>query len=121
MPGDKSISHRAVLLGAVSSAPVTVAGFLRSADTMATVGAVRALGVEVQELGGDLVVHGQGWEGLREPEDVIDVANSRHAHPLACPALWPPATSCAFSRVMPASADVPWAECCSRCRSWGPR
>lgn len=76
VPGDKSVSHRAVLLGSVNEGPVTVTGFLRSADTQATVAAVRSLGVEVEQEGELLVVHGQGWEGLREPEDVIDVANS---------------------------------------------
>jgi 3-phosphoshikimate 1-carboxyvinyltransferase len=76
VPGDKSISHRAVLLGAVNSGPVTVTGFLRSADTLATVGAVRSLGVRVEEKDDQLVVQGEGWDGLREPEDVIDVANS---------------------------------------------
>ncbi len=76
VPGDKSVSHRAVLLGAVNDGPVRVTGFLRSADTLATVAAVRALGVNVDEAGSDLVIHGQGWEGLSEPADVIDVHNS---------------------------------------------
>ncbi len=79
VPGDKSVSHRAILLGAVNDGPVEVSGFLRSADTMATVTAARALGVQVEERGSagtDLVVHGAGWAGLREPEDVVDVANS---------------------------------------------
>ena len=77
VPGDKSVSHRAVLLGGVSSGPVRVTGFLRSADTLATVEAVRALGVRVDEPGPDeLLVHGGGWDGLREPNDVIDVKNA---------------------------------------------
>jgi 3-phosphoshikimate 1-carboxyvinyltransferase len=76
VPGDKSISHRAVLFGAVNDGPVTVTGFLRGADTLATVRAVRALGVLVEQRGDDLLVHGAGWDGLREPEDVIDVANA---------------------------------------------
>lgn len=76
VPGDKSVSHRALLLGAVNSGPVVVTGFLRAADTLATLRAVRALGVRVDEDGERLVVHGQGWEGLQEPEDVIDVGNS---------------------------------------------
>lgn len=77
VPGDKSISHRAVLLGAVSTGAVEVSGFLRSADTLATIEAVRALGVAVDELDHDrLVVHGRGWEGLQEPDDVIDVRNA---------------------------------------------
>jgi len=76
VPGDKSVSHRAVLMGAVNDGPVTVTGFLRSADTLATVAAARALGVEVQEYADRLVVRGRGWEGLSEPEDVIHVGNS---------------------------------------------
>ncbi len=76
VPGDKSVSHRSVLLGAVNSGPVTVSGFLRSADTLASVAAVRALGVGVDDTPDGLVIHGSGWEGLREPGDVIDVANS---------------------------------------------
>ena len=76
VPGDKSISHRAVLLGAVNDGPVRVTGFLRSADTLASVRAVRALGVSVDDQGDELTIHGQGWEGLCEPGDVVDVANS---------------------------------------------
>jgi 3-phosphoshikimate 1-carboxyvinyltransferase len=82
VPGDKSISHRALLLGAVNAGPVEVTGFLPSADTLATLGAVRALGVRVEETvhsaqGPTAVrVHGEGWEGLAEPLDVIDVANA---------------------------------------------
>jgi 3-phosphoshikimate 1-carboxyvinyltransferase len=76
VPGDKSVSHRAVLFGAVNEGPLEVSGFLRSADTLATIEAVRALGVEVEERGSDLVVHGNGWHGLREPTDIIDVRNS---------------------------------------------
>jgi 3-phosphoshikimate 1-carboxyvinyltransferase len=75
-PGDKSVSHRAVLLGAVNDGPVEVTGFLSSADTEATVRAVEALGVRVERFSDRMVVHGAGWQGLREPEDVIDVANS---------------------------------------------
>lgn len=79
VPGDKSISHRALMLGAVNGGPLRVSGFLRSADTLATLRAVRALGVCVDEQGEggtELVVHGAGWEGLVEPADVIDVANA---------------------------------------------
>jgi len=74
-PGDKSVSHRASCWRR-ERRTVTVTGFLRSADTLATVAAVRALGVEIEELDERLVVHGRGWEGLSEPENVIDVANS---------------------------------------------
>lgn len=77
MPGDKSVSHRAILLGAVNDGDVTVTGFLRSADTLATVAAAEALGVEIEDRGSQgLVVRGRGWAGLSEPDHVIDVLNS---------------------------------------------
>ena len=76
VPGDKSISHRALLLGAVNTGPLHITGFLQAEDTLATLAAVRALGVEVRQQQDELVVCGEGWEGLREPEDVINVANS---------------------------------------------
>jgi 3-phosphoshikimate 1-carboxyvinyltransferase len=75
--GDKSVSHRALMVGAVCDGPVRVRGFGASADTRATLAAVRALGVEVEEAGrGDLVVHGRGLRGLAEPDAVIDVMNA---------------------------------------------
>lgn len=77
VPGDKSLSHRALLLGAVATGVVRVSGFLRAADTLSTLAAIRSLGVEVEDGGGEeLVVRGGGWEGLSEPEDVIDVGNA---------------------------------------------
>ena len=75
--GDKSVSHRSLLLGAVNDGPVEVRGFGWSEDTRATLEAVRALGVQVDEgPRGELTVHGAGLRGLREPDGVIDVRNS---------------------------------------------
>ena len=66
VPGDKSISHRSVLFGAIGEGETHVRGFGRSADTMATVEAMRTLGAEVQEEGDDeLRVHGVGLRGLK--------------------------------------------------------
>jgi 3-phosphoshikimate 1-carboxyvinyltransferase len=77
VPGDKSISHRAVLLGAICEGDTRVAGFGRSADTEATIAAVRALGVEVDELEVDtLVVHGVGLRDLAQPSRPIDCGNA---------------------------------------------
>jgi 3-phosphoshikimate 1-carboxyvinyltransferase len=77
VPGDKSISHRAVLLGAICDGETTIRGFGRSADTEATIGAVRALGVRVDELDETtLLVHGVGLRGLRAPGQPIDCANA---------------------------------------------
>jgi 3-phosphoshikimate 1-carboxyvinyltransferase len=77
VPGDKSISHRAVLLGAIGEGETTVRGFGRSGDTEATIAAVRALGVTVHEDDIDTVrVEGAGLRGLREPDRPIDCGNS---------------------------------------------
>jgi 3-phosphoshikimate 1-carboxyvinyltransferase len=77
VPGDKSISHRAVMFGGIAEGTTHVQGFGRSDDTMATVHAMRALGVEVEELGDDaLLVHGVGLRGLRAPDDPVDCANA---------------------------------------------
>jgi 3-phosphoshikimate 1-carboxyvinyltransferase len=75
VPGDKSISHRAVLLGALGEGETRVRGFGRSGDTQATVDAMRSLGVEVEDVADDeLVVHGVGLRGLRSGS--ADCANS---------------------------------------------
>ena len=77
VPGDKSISHRAVLLGAVADGEARISGFGRSRDTEATIAAVRALGADVEEHDVDtLTVRGVGLRGLREPASPIDCGNS---------------------------------------------
>jgi 3-phosphoshikimate 1-carboxyvinyltransferase len=75
-PADKSISHRAALLGAMSSEPVRVERYLHAADTSSTLEAVRALGALVEVHGEDLVVRGTGLRDAREPDGPIDVGNA---------------------------------------------
>jgi 3-phosphoshikimate 1-carboxyvinyltransferase len=75
VPGDKSISHRAVMLGAIGEGETRITGFGRSADTEATVNAMRALGVDVEEVSHDeLVVRGAGLRGLGG--GTVDCANA---------------------------------------------
>jgi len=77
VPGDKSISHRAALFGALASGRTEITGFLEGEDCLATLKAVRALGAEVTRKGsGHYLVDGTGLDGLTEPEDVIDCGNS---------------------------------------------
>jgi 3-phosphoshikimate 1-carboxyvinyltransferase len=76
VPGDKSISHRAVLIGAIAEGESRIDGFGRSADTESTVAAVRALGVQVEEDGDSLRVHGAGLRGLSAPSGPIDCGNA---------------------------------------------
>lgn len=75
VPGDKSISHRSVLLGALGEGETHVTGFGRSGDTLATVDAARALGAQVEELADDeLIVHGVGLRGLQSAS--VDCRNA---------------------------------------------
>lgn len=81
MPGDKSISHRAVIFNAIAEGTATIDNFLPGTDCLATVNVLRALGVEIEleqsEMGGaTLIVHGVGLDGLREPDDILDAGNS---------------------------------------------
>ena len=77
VPGDKSISHRAVLIGALCEGEIRVSGFGRSDDTEATIAAVRALGAEVVDEDVDtLRVRGAGLHGLQAPSDAIDCGNA---------------------------------------------
>ena len=77
VPGDKSISHRAVMLGALAEGATLIENFLPGEDCLATVACFRKLGVEISWTGKDsLRIQGCGLEGLREPEEVLDAGNS---------------------------------------------
>jgi 3-phosphoshikimate 1-carboxyvinyltransferase len=77
VPGDKSISHRAVLIGSICEGETLVTGFGRSDDTESTVNAMRALGVRIDDEGSDrLRIHGAGLRGLEPPEGPIDCGNA---------------------------------------------
>ena len=76
VPGDKSISHRALMLAALGDGPSRITGLLDSADVRSTAGALRALGVDVPDTGGAPVVVGRGPRGLRAPAGALDCGNS---------------------------------------------
>ncbi|MCH7936925.1 MAG: 3-phosphoshikimate 1-carboxyvinyltransferase [Proteobacteria bacterium] len=77
VPGDKSISHRALILGALAVGETRIAGLLASDDVLATAAAVRALGAQAeQDDNGDWRVYGRGVGGLAEPQGVLDMGNS---------------------------------------------
>ncbi|HEX5225836.1 MAG TPA: 3-phosphoshikimate 1-carboxyvinyltransferase [Solirubrobacteraceae bacterium] len=75
-PADKSISHRTALLGAMSSEPVRIEGYLLAGDTISTLEAVQALGALVERRDGEVVVRGTGLREAREPDHAIDVGNA---------------------------------------------
>lgn len=76
IPGDKSISHRAIMLGALGHGSTRISNFLMGEDCLATLRCFRAMGVRIAADGDGWLVHGTGFEGLQEPFDVLDVGNS---------------------------------------------
>ena len=77
VPGDKSISHRAVMFASIAEGKSTINGFLDGHDCRATVDVMRNLGVQIDEKSPtELVVHGRGIDGLQEPNGFLDCANS---------------------------------------------
>lgn len=76
VPGDKSISHRALMLGAIASGDSRVTSILQSADIQSTAGVLRALGVAVPTLSDDFVIRGVGRRGLRPSPTPLDCGNS---------------------------------------------
>lgn len=76
VPGDKSISHRSIMLGAIANGITTVRGFLRGEDNMSTMKAFRSMGVKIDDDGEIIKITGSGLHGLKEPDDVLDCGNS---------------------------------------------
>jgi 3-phosphoshikimate 1-carboxyvinyltransferase len=77
VPGDKSISHRAVMLGAIAEGDTRIVGFLQAEDCLATLEAFRAMGVSIDEPdAGRVIVHGVGKRGLRRPDGPLNLGNS---------------------------------------------
>jgi 3-phosphoshikimate 1-carboxyvinyltransferase len=77
VPGDKSISHRALMLAGVAQGPTTVTGFLESGDCLATLSAMRALGVKIDHsTPGRVAIEGVGLHGLKPPAGALDLGNS---------------------------------------------
>ncbi len=76
-PGDKSISHRAVMIGGISEGKTRITGFLTAEDTINSARAMLNLGVDIEGIGTEsIIVNGKGLLGLREPENVLDLGNS---------------------------------------------
>ena len=77
VPGDKSISHRSIMLGALAEGVTRVSGFLEGEDALATVAAFRAMGVKIDgPEDGRVTIHGVGLHGLAAPEQPLDLGNS---------------------------------------------
>ncbi|KEK22747.1 3-phosphoshikimate 1-carboxyvinyltransferase [Bacillus gaemokensis] len=76
VPGDKSISHRAVMFGAIAKGTTKISNFLSGEDCLSTIACFRKLGVTIEQNGTDVTVYGKGLAGLQEPAEVLDVGNS---------------------------------------------
>ena len=76
VPGDKSISHRAVLFGSIAKGITRVEGFLQGADCLSTISCFRRLGIDIENEAGIVTVHGKGLHGLQAPTEVLDCGNS---------------------------------------------
>lgn len=78
VPGDKSISHRALLFGAIAEGKTTIEGLLPAEDPISTAACLRAMGAEISPVaeGEIITVHGVGLDGLKEPSEVLDCGNS---------------------------------------------
>lgn len=76
MPGDKSISHRALMFAGIADGRSSIRGFLQGEDCLATLAALRALGVRIEQDGQEIHVHGAGRDGLAEPQRSLDMGNS---------------------------------------------
>jgi len=77
VPGDKSVSHRALMLGSIAEGRTTVSGFLAGEDCLATLAAMRTLGVEIQQPSAtEMTIEGVGLHGLQAPDRALDMGNS---------------------------------------------
>lgn len=76
VPGDKSISHRGVMFGAISEGITELTGFLDGADCRSTISCFKAMGIDITQEHDHVVIHGKGLKGLSAPSKMLDVGNS---------------------------------------------
>lgn len=76
IPGDKSISHRAVMFGSLAEGTTEVTNFLQGADCLSTIDAFRKMGIEIENTPEKILIHGRGLHGLAAPSSVLDMGNS---------------------------------------------
>lgn len=84
VPGDKSISHRAVMLAALADGDTEIYGFLKGADCLATIDCFRKMGINIEETNEKITVHGNGLHGLKAPSEMLYTANSGTTTRLLC-------------------------------------
>lgn len=76
IPGDKSISHRAVMFGSLAQGTTRITNFLQGADCLSTISCFRKMGIPIENTPEEIIIHGKGLHGLSAPEAILDVGNS---------------------------------------------
>lgn len=76
IPGDKSISHRSVMFGAIAKGTTEIANFLQGADCLATIGCFQSMGIDIENTPDRILVHGRGLHGLTKPSGILNTGNS---------------------------------------------
>ena len=76
VPGDKSISHRAVMFGSLAKGTTRISHFLEGADCLSTIACFRKMGIDIERNASEIMVHGKGLHGLSAPDSILDVGNS---------------------------------------------
>lgn len=76
VPGDKSISHRGVMLGSLAQGTTAVTNFLEGADCLSTINCFRSMGIDISRTEKEILIHGKGLHGLSAPSSCLDVGNS---------------------------------------------
>ena len=76
VPGDKSISHRAVMFGSIAEGLTEIHNFLQGADCLSTIACFEKMGIDIENKGGQVLVHGHGLHGLKAPREILDCGNS---------------------------------------------
>ena len=76
VPGDKSISHRGIMLGALANGTTSITNFLKGADCLSTISCFQKMGIEIEETESEILVHGKGLHGLSAPTGILDAGNS---------------------------------------------
>lgn len=84
VPGDKSISHRAVMLGSLANGVTEISGFLKGADCLSTIDCFRKMGIDIDINGENVTVHGNGLKGLKKPDEMLYTGNSGTTTRLLC-------------------------------------
>ena len=84
VPGDKSISHRAVMLGSLANGVTEISGFLKGADCLSTIDCFRKMGIDIDINGENVTVHGNGLRGLKKPDEMLYTGNSGTTTRLLC-------------------------------------